>query len=135
MEFTLTTPALIFSTISLLMLAYTNRFSALANLIRNLYNVHQGKEEDDIRILSQLKALRKRVRLIRNMQFAAILSLFFCVSSMFLLYLEEVLAGKIVFAIALVLLMVSLIISAMEINMSVQALNIQLGEDEERYSS
>ncbi len=132
MEFTLTTPALVFSTISLLMLAYTNRFSAVADLIRNLHDVAVQKEDDDIVIKCQLKSLRKRVVLIRNMQFTAIISLFFCVFSMFLLFFEKNLAGEIVFAIALVLLMISLIISAIEINMSVHALNIQLGESKYR---
>ena len=128
MEFSLTTPALVFSTISLLMLAYTNRFSAIADLIRSLHDIAKKKEEDDIVIISQLKSLKKRVVLIRNMQFTAILSLFFCVFSMFLLFFEKYLAGKVVFAGALVLLMISLIISAVEINISVHALNIQLGE-------
>lgn len=128
MEFTLTTPALVFSTISLLMLAYTNRFSAVADLIRNLHDAAVEKDEEDMVITCQLRSLRKRVVLIRNMQFTAILSLFFCVFSMFLLFFEKVTAGEIVFAIALILLMISLIISAIEINMSVHALNIQLGE-------
>lgn len=128
MGFTLTTPALVFSTISLLMLAYTNRFSAIASLIRSLHDEIEKKGKDNIVISSQIKSLKRRVKLIRNMQFLAILALFFCVFSMFLLFFEKSLAGEIVFAVALVLLMISLIISAIEINMSVHALNIQLGE-------
>lgn len=128
MGFTLTTPALVFSTISLLMLAYTNRFSAIASLIRSLHDEIEEKGKDNIVISSQIKSLKCRVKLIRNMQFLAIIALFFCVFSMFLLFFEKSLAGEIVFAVALVLLMISLIISAIEINMSVHALNIQLGE-------
>ncbi|MTI59619.1 DUF2721 domain-containing protein [Iocasia frigidifontis] len=128
MGFTLTTPALVFSTISLLMLAYTNRFSAIASLIRSLHDEIEEKGKDNIVISSQIKSLKRRVKLIRNMQFLAIIALFFCVFSMFLLFFEKSLAGEIVFAVALVLLMISLIISAIEINMSVHALNIQLGE-------
>lgn len=128
MGFTLTTPALVFSTISLLMLAYTNRFSAIASLIRSLHDEIEEKGKDNIVISSQIKSLKRRVKLIRNMQFLAIIALFFCVFSMFLLFFEKSLAGEIVFALALVLLMISLIISAIEINMSVHALNIQLGE-------
>ncbi|AZO96330.1 DUF2721 domain-containing protein [Halocella sp. SP3-1] len=128
MGFTLTTPALVFSTISLLMLAYTNRFSAIASLIRSLHDEIEEKGKDNIVISSQIKSLKCRVKLIRNMQFLAIIALFFCVFSMFLLFFEKSLAGEIIFAVALVLLMISLIISAIEINMSVHALNIQLGE-------
>ena len=36
-QLTLTTPALLFSAISLLLLAYTNRFLAYANVVRSLH--------------------------------------------------------------------------------------------------
>ncbi|WP_018248479.1 DUF2721 domain-containing protein [Orenia marismortui] len=134
MKFTLTTPALIFSTISLLLLAYTNRFSVLANLIRGLHDKAKEKGEKDHIIASQLSSLKKRVKLIRNMQFLAILSLFSCVFSMFLLFLDKNIAGEIVFAVGLALLMFSLILSAIEINISVHALNIQLSESVESES-
>ncbi|MBM7555707.1 DUF2721 domain-containing protein [Halanaerobacter jeridensis] len=128
MKFTLTTPALIFSTISLLLLAYTNRFSVLANLIRNLHDRAKEQGEKGEIITSQLKNLKRRVKLIRNMQFLAILALFFCVFSMFLLFFAKKTAGEIVFAIGLTSLMLSLLLSAIEINISVNALNIQLSE-------
>ena len=134
MKFTLTTPALIFSTISLLLLAYTNRFAVLANLIRELHDRAKEQGEKDDIITSQLKTLKKRVKLIRNMQFLAILALFFCVFSMFLLFFNEKTIGEIVFAIGLASLMLSLILSAIEINISVHALNIQLSESIEEQS-
>ncbi|KXS41155.1 MAG: Protein of unknown function (DUF2721) [Candidatus Frackibacter sp. T328-2] len=128
MELNLTTPALIFSTISLLLLAYTNRFLGLADLIRTLHDKAKEKGEKDSIISPQLASLKKRVKLIRNMQFLAILALFFCVFSMFLLFFNKSTAGEVVFAIGLGLLMLSLILSAIEINISVHALNIQLSE-------
>ncbi len=128
MEFDLTTPALIFSTISLLLLAYTNRFLALAKLIRDLHAKAKQKGQKDKIIASQLSSLRTRVKLIRNMQFLAILSLFSCVMSMFLLFFKLQTAGEIVFALGLGLLLLSFVFSAIEINMSVNALNIQLSE-------
>ncbi|WP_027340609.1 DUF2721 domain-containing protein [Halonatronum saccharophilum] len=128
MSLDLTTPALIFSTISLLLLAYTNRFLVLAGLIRDLHGKAKEKEEEDKVITGQISSLRKRVKLIRNMQFLAILSLFFCVFSMFLLFFKRDLGGQITFAVALVFLMASLILSAIEINISVNALNIQLSD-------
>jgi hypothetical protein len=36
-QLSLTTPALLFSAISLLLLAYTNRFLAYASVVRNLH--------------------------------------------------------------------------------------------------
>ncbi|GAB6138538.1 DUF2721 domain-containing protein [Halanaerobaculum tunisiense] len=128
MEFTLTTPALIFSTISLLLLAYTNRFVVLANLIRNLHDEAKKKGTKDDIIASQLMNLKKRVKIIRNMQFLAILALFFCVLSMFFLFFNNKIAGEVFFAFGLGSLMLSLLLSAIEINISVNALNIQLSE-------
>lgn len=128
MQITLTTPALIFSTISLLLLAYTNRFLGIASLIRNL---HERAKKEGYRspiIQNQLNSLKKRVRLIRDMQFLAILSLFFCVFSMLVLFFSKIILGEVLFAIALILLMTSLILSAIEINISVKALKIQLSE-------
>ena len=107
---TLTTPAVVFSTISLLLLAYTNRFTAIAGVIRDL---HEKKKEDDNELISsQIDNLKKRVHIIKNMQFYAILSLFFCVFSMFLLFFEKNRLGEISFAVSLILLMISLTLSA-----------------------
>lgn len=123
---TLTTPAVVFSTISLLLLAYTNRFTAIAGVIREL---HEMKRERDTEVISsQIDSLKKRVHIIKNMQFYGILSLFFCVFSMFLLFFNEQKLGEIAFAIALILLMISLALSAWEIKISVDALDLQLSE-------
>lgn len=126
---TLTTPAVVFSTISLLLLAYTNRFTALASVIRDLHNKKKVEEKININIIDpQINSLKKRVHIIKNMQFYAILSLFFCVFSMFLLFFEKNFLGSFSFAVALVLLMISLILSAWEIKISVEALDLQLSE-------
>ena len=123
---TLTTPAVVFSTISLLLLAYTNRFTAIAGVIRDL---HEKKKEDDNELISsQIDNLKKRVHIIKNMQFYAILSLFFCVFSMFLLFFEKNRLGEISFAVSLILLMISLTLSAWEIKISVDTLDLQLSE-------
>ena len=123
---TLTTPAVVFSTISLLLLAYTNRFTAIAGVIRDL---HEKKKEDDNELISsQIDNLKKRVHIIKNMQFYAILSLFFCVFSMFLLFFEKNRLGEISFAVSLILLMISLTLSAWEIKISVYAIDLQLSE-------
>jgi len=112
MEFNLTTPALLFPTISLLMLAYTNRFLTLATIIRNLYDRYN--EDHDEGLLGQIDNLRYRVYLIRNMQIVGVLSLLFCVVSMFALFAGWVRGGQWSFAIALILMIISLGISLRE---------------------
>ena len=123
-EITLTTPALLFPAISLLLLAYTNRFLTIAGLIRQLHSEY--KENPSGVILGQIKNLRTRVVLIKNMQSLGISSLFLCVLCMFLLFADEYEAGKWVFGVSLVLLLLSLGLSIREIHISVNALNIQL---------
>ena len=125
-DITLTTPALLFPAISLLLLAYTNRFLTIAGLIRRLHSEYQ--ENPSGMILGQIKNLRTRVALIKNMQSLGISSLFLCVLCMFLLFADEYEAGKWVFGISLVLLLFSLALSIREIQISVNALNIQLSD-------
>ena len=129
MDISLTTPALLFPTVSLLMLAYTNRFLALASVIRNLHDRY--KAEDDENLLGQIVNLRYRTYLIRDMQIAGVLSLLFCVISMFALFAGWVGAGQWSFAIALLLMIVSMVISLRELQISVGALDLLLGELED----
>jgi hypothetical protein len=126
MDISLTTPALLFPTISLLMLAYTNRFLALASIIRNLHDRY--KAEDDDTLLLQIANLRYRTYLIRDMQIAGVLSLLFCVISMFALFAGWLAVGQWSFAIALLLMIVSMAISLRELQISVGALDLLLGE-------
>ena len=103
---TLGTPALLFPAVSLLLLAYTNRFVTLANLIRNLHDKY--KADPSAMLQGQIKNLRYRVELIKYMQASGILSMFFCVLCMFLLFAGWVQAGKWIFAFSLLLMLVSL---------------------------
>jgi hypothetical protein len=129
MDFNLTTPALFFSMISLLMLAYTNRFLALAALIRDLYAKYQ--ETCDEIIIQQIGNLRYRVMLIKYMQAAGVASILGCVVCMFVLFLGWVEPAKFVFGISLILLVISLFLSLREVWVSVGALNLQLHDLEE----
>ena len=128
MQLTLTTPALIFSTISLLLLAYTGRFLAIATLIRSLHSQASQDLQRVDSLISQIDNLRLRVKIIKNMQLIGIMSLFFCVFSMFLIFLQQIIFAEIIFAISLILLMTSLALSAIEIHISVKALNIELSQ-------
>ncbi len=126
MDLGLTTPALLFPAISLLLLAYTNRFLTLANLIRELHKSY--KANPDQIILAQISNLRYRVVLIRNMQVYGIASFFLCVLCMFVLFAGQELLGKLIFAVSLIALMASLGISFREIQVSVDALNYRLSD-------
>jgi len=127
---TLTTPALLFSAISLLLLAYTNRFLALAQLIRNLHA--QYKQNADSVLLGQINNLRIRVHIIRYMQILGITSLLLCVLSMFLIYIGETVWAEVIFGVALLLLIASLALSVWEIQISVKALDIHLRDIENK---
>ncbi|MCG8308917.1 MAG: DUF2721 domain-containing protein [Cytophagales bacterium] len=129
MEINLTTPALLFPAISLLLLAYTNRFLTIATLIRSLHSKY--KEAPDELIWGQIKNLRLRVKLIRNMQALGVLSLLLCVVCMFVIFAGNMPLAKVIFGISLILLILSLGVSAWEIQISVRALNIQLSDIEE----
>jgi len=128
---TLTTPTLLFSAISLLLLAYTNRFLALAQLIRNLHA--QYKQNADSVLLGQINNLRIRVHIIRYMQILGITSLLLCVLSMFLIYIGETVWAEVIFGIALLLLIASLALSVWEIQISVKALDIHLSDIEKQH--
>jgi hypothetical protein len=124
MDLGLTTPALLFPAISLLLLAYTNRFLTLANLIRELHKSYKINPEDVL--LAQISNLRYRVVLIRNMQAYGIASFFLCVLCMFVLFFGQIIIGKVIFGASLVLLMISLGLSFREIQVSVGALDYRL---------
>lgn len=128
-ELNLTTPALLFSAISLLLLAYTNRFLAIASLIRELYGRYKLTKSELLK--GQIKNLRKRVYIIRSMQFAGITSLLLCVLCMFLIYMKAGIIAELIFGVALLLLIASLALSIWEINISVKALELHLMELEE----
>ncbi len=129
-DLALSTPALLFPAISLLLLAYTNRFLALASLIRDLQARY--RDSHDARLKGQLDNLRQRVQLIRNMQVAGVGSLFFCTFCMLALFAGWVLLAQGVFVVSLLLMMLSLALSLRELQISVGALNLQLSDIEDQ---
>jgi Protein of unknown function (DUF2721). len=128
MELTLSTPALFFSAISLLMLAFTNRFLALAQLVRTLHSEYKTKPSTVI--MGQIKNLRRRLHLIRSMHIFGITSLLLCVLCMFLIYIQKMLIAEFIFGISMVLLIISLALSIWEIQISVKALDLHLSDVE-----
>jgi hypothetical protein len=127
-QLTLTTPALLFSAISLIMLAYTNRFLAYAAVVRNLHDKYLQKK--DQALIKQIKNLKKRLYLTRSMQIFGITSLLLCVFTMFLIYIEQHTIAVWVFGLALILLILSLAFLIREIQISVQALEHHISDIE-----
>ena len=123
-ELSLTTPSLLFSAISLILLAYTNRFISYAQLIRILKEKYL--KDHDLRMIPQIKNLRRRLYLTQVMQILGIGSLLLCVVSMFFIFISKSLLGAYVFGLALLLLAASLCVCIWEINISVKALEIHL---------
>ena len=128
-EISITTPALLFPAISLLLLAYTNRFLAIASLVRKLfddYNRVTNKEK----LILQIRNLRTRLNYIRYMQGFGVFSFLLCVACMYSIYNAWTEIANVLFAISLVSLLVSLIFSLVEIFLSTSALEVLLSEVE-----
>jgi hypothetical protein len=132
-ELSLTTPALLFSAISLIMLAYTNRFLAYAAVIRNLHD--KFLKQQDPALIRQIKNLKRRLNLTRWMQIFGISSLLGCVLSMFLVYVTQQDLAVWVFGFSLLLLIISLAFLIQEINISVHALELHLSDIEDHNKS
>ena len=129
MHIEMTTPAIMFPTVSLLMVAYTNRYLALAKRIRQLHGEYRDMHAPEL--LEQIHILRKRVRLIRAMQACGVSALLLCVSCMLLLMMELAAIAAVVFGGALLLLIAALGLSLYEVTCSVRALDIALADIED----
>ena len=129
-EFSLVTPTLLFSAVSLIMLAYTNRFLSYAQLVRNLKDKYV-KDRSEV-TAAQIANLRKRLNLTRSMQILGISSLFCCVVSMFICFISLRVTAIIIFGIALLLLISSLGLSIRELVISTRALEIHLNDLENK---
>jgi len=123
-EITLTTPALLFPAISLLLVAYTNRFNVITTRIRSMTASYKSTQDE--LVMAQINSLRNRVYIIRNMQAYGIGGLFMCVLCMFALFANELLVGKIIFVISLLMMLASLGYSLYEVMVSVNALKMEL---------
>lgn len=130
MEITFNTPALLFPAISLLLVAYTNRYLALANLIRKLHDEYM-KGEKHTHLLNQIKILRVRINMVRQMQALGVFSFLCCVVTMYSVYKQWSDLTSYAFAASLLSLLASLVISLLEISQSTKALEWELSDMEE----
>ncbi len=123
-ELTLTTPSILFSAISLIMLAYTNRFLAYATVVRSLKTEHESNPTAVT--ARQIENLRKRLYITRAMQIFGVMSLLLCVVCTLFIYIGWQLAAVYIFTISLLLLVISLALSVKELLISVKALEYHL---------
>ena len=129
MAISINIPALLFPAISLLLLAYTNRFLVIAQIIRELHKKYL-EHDDKVLIMGQIKNLRRRLTLIRDMQILGVLSFFFCVLSMIFIFSGQLDFGSYLFGFSLILLLASLIYSLRELKISTKALDLELSKME-----
>ena len=128
MDLDITTPALLFPAISLLLLAYTNRFLTLAATVRQLSAKMQTSINDDADILKQIHNISQRITLIRWMQIFGILSIISCVLAMFVIFAGLQQMARFFFVLSLMLMVTSLLVSLWEAMVSGIALKIELGK-------
>jgi hypothetical protein len=133
MELQLSTPALLFSAITLMMLAFTNRFLAVASLIRGLHKNFLANPDQEV-IVGQIKNLKLRLSMIKYMQLCGVLSFLLCVICMYLIFIEVQPAADYVFIGSMVALLVSLAISMVEILISTKALNLEIQDMEAHFA-
>ena len=124
MTLSIETPALLFSATSLILLAYTNRFLTIAQIIRNLKKNYDDNHNKSI--LLEIKNLNLRLTLIRYMQLFGVMCLFLSVFFFLLLYVNHGDFGIYLFGASLLCLLISLGISFWEISISVNALRVHL---------
>ena len=126
MDMSLATPSLLFPAISLLLLAYTNRFVTLTGVIRQLSETRAVENRE--LVVRQVDNLRQRLQVIRSMQVFGVSSFLVCTLSMFALFMGWQTPGKIMFGGSLLLLLVSLLFSLYEANISTEAINLEIEE-------
>lgn len=129
LDITINSPALLFPAISLIMLAYTNRFLALASVVRNLHDRYKNRnDQEKSTIHAQLKNLKLRLRIIKNMQILGVLSFLLAIVCMYLIYVNSMEVARYVFAMSMITFAASLVLSLMELLQSTKSLEIELSD-------
>lgn len=134
MDITINTPALLFPAISLVMLAYTNRFMALSSVVRKLHDEYEGNRANK-NLPQQIRNLQHRIKLVRRMQFFGVTSFLVSLVCMYLIYSDYMQAAHIAFATAIILFGISLVLSLIEIMKSTNALELELSDIEDENQS
>ena len=129
MDININTPALLFPAVSLIMLAYTNRFLALASVVRNLHDRYHNLDDSKKPLIhAQIKNLRIRMRIIRNMQILGVSSFIVAIVCMYAITIGKMETASFLFASSLVLFAVSLVLSLWELFISTRSIEIELSD-------
>jgi hypothetical protein len=129
MELSVNIPALLFPAISLIMLAYTNRFLALSNRVRMLHDKYQIIEQRHI-VFGQIKNLKYRIKLVQNMQTYGVATLLSSILCMFFIFIEYQAVAKFIFAVSLITFSISIFLSFIAIRLSTKAIELELSDME-----
>jgi len=129
MELSVNIPALLFPAISLIMLAYTNRFLALSSRVRKLHDKYQLIEQRHI-VFGQIKNLKYRLKLVQNMQTYGVATLLSSILCMFFIFIEYQAVAKFIFAVSLITFSISIFLSFIEIRLSTKAIELELSDME-----
>ena len=124
LSLTLTAVGLLFPTISVVLLAQTNRFMSLASVARDLVARYRSGPNPSIR--NQVVSLQQRIWLVRWTQGFGVLALLINSCSAFSLFLESLSMARNLFVAAMCCMVLSLLISLREIQLSVRAIDIEL---------
>ena len=124
MSLSITDPAFLFPGISLLFLAFTNRYLSLAGVVRSLTD--SKNTTDRAARSAQVKNLTRRISLIKYMQALGIIAFIFCIASMAALLYQADEFGAWLFVTSLIFMSVSLLIALAEVLMSGESLRIEL---------
>lgn len=128
MDITITTPALLFPAISVLFLAYSNRFLAIASRIREQHNLFNKTQSPVAK--KQIDSLRLRIRFIVAMQILGVVGIICCTLAMGLIFYGLQYYGNMTFGFSMVFIVLSLLASISELLLSTKALNIELEDME-----
>jgi hypothetical protein len=130
MDISINTPALLFPAVSLVLLAYTNRFLALSNRVRSLHDKYLINPTPNKSIHQQIKNLRYRLKLIKNMQTFGVLTFITSIFCIFFIYIGQMVVANVFFALGLISFIISLFLSLLEIRLSNKAIEIELSDME-----
>lgn len=129
MDIAINTPALLFPAITILFLAYSNRFLTIATRIREKH-ADFNKTHSPV-AAKQIMSFRLRLRYIVAMEMFAVLGIISCTIAMGFIFYGLQNYGNIAFAISMLFIVLSLLASIIELFFSMKALNIELEDMEE----
>jgi len=131
MSLNITDPAILFPGISLLFLAYTNRYLALANIIRQLNKVIDDHFDENRE--KQIQDLLARVKLIRLMQLFGIMAFISCILSISCMLFGFQTAGEYAFGGSMACMFVSLCTAFIEVSKSGDGLRLEIERTHVQY--